>query len=57
VPEVAPSNPIVQHVPEEPAPQDAPAAAPVKRPGLLRRAFGRITRPFSGKKPDKPDKP
>jgi serine/threonine-protein kinase len=56
-PEVAPAHPVVPHVSEEPAPQAAPADAPVKRPGLLRRALGRITRPFSGKKPDKPDKP
>jgi hypothetical protein len=29
---------------------DAPPAQPAKRPGLLRRVFGRIARPFSGKR-------
>ena len=57
VPEAAPIDAIIPHEPETaPAPREAPAE-PAKHPGLLRRALGRIARPFSSKKPDKTDKP
>jgi serine/threonine-protein kinase len=49
----APADPPVQQAAQETAPHDTPVAEPAKRPGLLRRALGRIARPFS-KKPDKP---
>jgi hypothetical protein len=39
----------VQHLADEAASRDAPKPEPPKRPGLLRRTFGRIARPFSKK--------
>jgi serine/threonine-protein kinase len=47
----APADPGAQHAPAESASHDVAPAEPAKRPGLLRRAFGRIAKPFS-KKPD-----
>jgi serine/threonine-protein kinase len=49
---IPPTDPAVQQVIGEPAAPASPPTQPAKRPGLLKRAFGRIAHTFSTPKKD-----
>lgn len=57
LPEVSPIDAVIPHQPEAAPPPKEATAEPAKHPGILRRALGHLARPFSSRKPDKPDKP